>query len=73
MKLIKKSQKTKNKLRIIYPKSHESFKNSKPKVQFYWFLYKKECSALCQNKFQLISLVECSGIGLSYSITHQSH
>ena len=30
--------KTKNKLRTIYPKNHESFKNSKRRVQFYWFL-----------------------------------
>ena len=32
---------------------------------------KKECSALCQNKFLLILLIKCSGISLSYSITHQ--
>ena len=27
-----------NKLRTIYLKNHEYFKNSKPSVQFYWFL-----------------------------------
>ena len=31
----------KNKLRTIYPKDYENFKNSKPRVQFYWFLEKK--------------------------------
>ena len=34
---------------------------------------KKECSALCQNKFLLISFIEYSDISLSYSVTHQSH
>ena len=34
----KKSGKNKNKLRIMYHKNHESFKNSKPKVQLYRFL-----------------------------------
>ena len=38
-KLRKKSGKNKNKLRTIYPKNHENFKNSKPRVQF----LKKEC------------------------------
>ena len=41
--------------------------NSKSRVQFYWFLLKTECSALCQNKFLLISLIEYSGISLGYS------
>ena len=27
-----------NKLRTIYPKKHENFKDSKPRVQFYWFV-----------------------------------
>ena len=36
-------------------------------------LIKKEFSALCQDKFLLISLIEYSGISLSYSVTHQSH
>ena len=36
--LKKKSGKNKNKLRIIYPKNHENFKNCKPRVQLYWFL-----------------------------------
>ena len=26
----------------MYPKNHENFKNSKPRVQFYWFLSKKK-------------------------------
>ena len=42
MNIFKKSGKNKNKLRTIYPKNHEHFKNSKPRVEFYWFLYKKE-------------------------------
>ena len=33
-----KSGRNKNKLKTIYPKNHENFKNSKPKVQIYWFL-----------------------------------
>ena len=36
--IFKKSGKTKNKLKRIYPKNHERFKSSKPRVQFYWFL-----------------------------------
>ena len=38
MENFKKSGENKNKLRTIYPKNHENFKNSKPRVQFYWFL-----------------------------------
>ena len=30
--------KIKNKLRTVYPKSHENFKNNKPRTQFYRFL-----------------------------------
>ena len=37
------SGKNKNKLRAIYPKNHENIKNSKPRIQFYWFLQKREC------------------------------
>ena len=44
--LQRKSGKNKNKLKTIYPKNQENFKNSKPKVHFYWFLYKKECIVL---------------------------
>ena len=73
MENLKNIGKSKNKLRTIYPKNHESFKNSKPRVQFYWFLSKKECSALYQNKFLLMSLIKYSGISLSYSKTHESH
>ena len=32
--------KNKNKLRTLYTKTHENFKNSKPRVQFYWLLQK---------------------------------
>ena len=35
--------------------------------------YKKKNVVHCKNKFLLISLIEYSGISLSYSITHQSH
>ena len=41
----KNSGKNKNKLRTIYHKNHENFKNSKPRVQFYWFLYKKSVNS----------------------------
>ena len=33
-----KSGRNKNKLKTIYPKNHVNFKNSKPRVQIYWFL-----------------------------------
>ena len=36
----KKSGENKNKLRTIYPRNQENSKNSKPRVQFYWFLQK---------------------------------
>ena len=39
-----KSGENKSKLRIIYPKNHKNFKNSKPRVKFYWFLNKKRVS-----------------------------
>ena len=42
-----KNGKKNNKLRTIYPKNHENFKNGKPRVHFYWFLYKKEC--ICKH------------------------
>ena len=55
-----KFTKNKKKLRTILPKNHENLKNNKPRVQFYWFLLKKECSeknmeltvwvSWCQNK-----------------------
>ena len=38
MEILKKMGKNKNKCRKIYSKNHEHFKNSKPRVQFYWFL-----------------------------------
>ena len=41
MENFKKVGKNKNKLRLMYPKNPENFKNNKPSVQFYWFLYKK--------------------------------
>ena len=31
-------EENKNKLRTINAKKHENLKNSKPRVQFYWFL-----------------------------------
>ena len=33
----KKSGENKNKLKTIYPRNHENVKNSKHRVQFYWF------------------------------------
>ena len=48
-KFFKKLEKNKNKLGTIYPKNHEYFKNSKPSVQFYWFL-KKECTSTGRRK-----------------------
>ena len=33
-----KSRKNENKLRTIFSKNYENFKNSDPRVQFYWFL-----------------------------------
>ena len=47
------SGKNKNKLRTIYSKNHGNFKNGKPRIQFYWFLHRKEC--ICQNKKDLVS------------------
>ena len=41
-KLNKKLGYNKNKLRIVYPNNHEEFKNSKLRIQFYWFLCKKK-------------------------------
>ena len=35
---LKKLGKNKSKLRTVYPKNLEIFKNSKPSVLFYWFL-----------------------------------
>ena len=46
-KILKRSGENKNKLRTIYPKNHENFKNSKPMVQFHWFLYKKKSVTKC--------------------------
>ena len=34
-----------NRLRTIYSKIHENFKNSKPRVQFLWILLKKSLKA----------------------------
>ena len=41
-----KWKKNKEKIRTIYPKSHEKFKNSKFRGQFYWFLLKKESTEI---------------------------
>ena len=38
MENFKKSRENKNKLITIYSKNHENFKNSEPRIQFYWFL-----------------------------------
>ena len=38
MENLKKIVKNKDKVRTIYPKNHENFKNSKCRVQSYWFL-----------------------------------
>ena len=38
MENLGKSGENKTKLGKIYPNHHENFKNSKPRVQFYWFL-----------------------------------
>ena len=38
----KKLRKNKNELGTIYPKNHENVKNRKPRVQFYWFLWKEK-------------------------------
>ena len=41
MESFKKPGENKNKLRKIYPKYHENFKNSKSRAQIYWFLQKR--------------------------------
>ena len=43
-KFKKRLGKNKNQLRTTYPKNHENIKNSKPRVQFYWFLQRKRVS-----------------------------
>ena len=40
-KIKKKSGGNKNKFGTTNSKNHENFKNIKPRVQFYWFLYEK--------------------------------
>ena len=50
-KIKKKSRESKNKLRTIYPKNHEDFKNSKPRVQFFWFLYEKRVYCIFPFKY----------------------
>ena len=42
----KNQEKNKNRLRTIYPKTQENFKNSKPWVQFYLFLELKTISSI---------------------------
>ena len=49
IEIFKKSGKNKNKLRALCFKNHEKIKNSKHRVQFYWFLQKKVCYTL-ENK-----------------------
>ena len=56
-KLKKKSGENKNKLRTTYPKNHENSKSSKPRIQFYWFLLKKDCTlhrVISRLRFYLI-------------------
>ena len=48
-KKFKKSGKNKNNLKTIYPKNHENLKNTKPRVQFHLFLWKK--SAVLNNNY----------------------
>ena len=43
MENYKKTGENKNKLRTIYPKNHESFKNRKPRVHFTGSCRKEEC------------------------------
>ena len=38
MENLKNPGENKNKLRTIYPKNHENFKNNKSRIQFYLFL-----------------------------------
>ena len=57
MENFKKVGKNKNKLRLMYLKNPENFKNNKPSVQFYWFLYKKkECIHICNNFIFIFNL-----------------
>ena len=44
----------KKKLRTIYPKNHEDFKNSKPRIQFYWFKKKRIVSSQCYQRLEAI-------------------
>ena len=53
-KLKKKLGENKNKLRTIYPKNQENSNNSKPRVQFYWFL-KNACIDVKCKKWDLTS------------------
>ena len=59
-KLRKKSEKNKDKLRGIYTKNHGNFKNSKPRVQFYWFLQKKSISWVQFSSNKLEFFVSCN-------------
>ena len=53
---IKKIRKNRNKLRTIYPENHESFKNSKPTIQFYWVLLKKSLAGAVISQKIVISI-----------------
>ena len=63
----KKSRKSQNKLRIIYPKNREKSKNSKSRVQFYWFLEKKSVVLICEKPI-LMELIRFSKFHIYLSI-----
>ena len=50
MQNLKKSGKNKNNLKTIFPKNHEKFKNSKPRVQLVTGSYKKKGVLFKSNK-----------------------
>ena len=50
-KNFKISGKNKKKLRTIYPKNYEQFQEQQARVQFYWFLYIKECNIISLIKY----------------------
>ena len=68
-----KSGENKNKLRIIYPKNHENFKNSKSRVHLCWFL-KKEFT-VCLKKFLVKTIIVFTSINFEsyFKIPAQSN
>ena len=57
-KIFQKWGENKNKLRKAYPKNHENFKNSKPRVQFCWFFLKKECIRFLLFRLKTIEVIK---------------